>query len=102
GSAHSSEFRAYDVTAAGVHMRETMRDFDGIMSGSPVRAERLPLSPYRGLVEQEVLVLEMLVRAGPQTLPSLATVTGMKADALMRNLDRLAALGYVSKAGETF
>jgi circadian clock protein KaiC len=102
GSVHSLEFRAYDVTPDGVRLGETLRDFDAIMSGNPVRTVRAAVVPYRGLLEQEVLVLEMMARVGPQALPKLAAITGMDPAVLGTIVDRLKELGYVSQVGDSY
>jgi circadian clock protein KaiC len=45
GSEHSKEFRTYDIDAAGVHLGESLRDYDGILSGMPIRQLRLRPQP---------------------------------------------------------
>lgn len=102
GSPHSFDFRTYEITPNGVHLREALRDYDRIMSGAPVRAVRAPMSPYRGLIEQEVLVLEMITRSGPQTLPELVGITGMEATALDTVVERLIELGYLHRTGDSY
>ena len=37
GSTHSREFRTYEITATGVQLRESLRDYDGIITGMPTR-----------------------------------------------------------------
>ena len=41
GSDHSREFRAYEITATGVLLRESLRDYDGIITGMPTRQLRI-------------------------------------------------------------
>jgi circadian clock protein KaiC len=40
GSDHSREFRAYEMTANGVLLGESLRDYDGIITGVPTRQLR--------------------------------------------------------------
>jgi circadian clock protein KaiC len=40
GSAHSAEFRAYEITGSGVVLGESLREYDGISTGVPARRPR--------------------------------------------------------------
>jgi len=40
GSDHSREFRAYEITANGALLRESLRDYEGIITGVPTRRLR--------------------------------------------------------------
>ncbi|MFN2316077.1 MAG: ATPase domain-containing protein, partial [Gemmatimonadales bacterium] len=42
GSNHSRAFRAYEIGAGGVHLGDSLHDFDAILSGMPSRQVRLP------------------------------------------------------------
>jgi circadian clock protein KaiC len=42
GSTHSREFRTYEITATGVQLRESLRDYHGIITGMPTRHLLLP------------------------------------------------------------
>lgn len=99
GSNHSREFRAYDITATGVLMRETLRDYDGVSTGLPTRQLRFrqPLLP--GLTEQEGSVLEILVRAGGEQPAAIVERTGLPSDAIEAIIERLIQLGYVTRRG---
>jgi circadian clock protein KaiC len=99
GSNHSREFRAYDLTATGVLMREALRDYDGISTGMPTRQLRFrqPLLP--GLTEQEVLVLETVVRSGAELPAKIAERTGLSPGAIEASLQRLVQLNYVTHKG---
>ena len=101
GSKHSQEFRTYDITATGILMRETLRDFDGITTGVPTRQPRVPLQ-YPAITEQEALVLEFIVRLGSLPLADLAERTGLQPDALETVLKRLLQLDYVSRDGSRY
>ena len=76
GSAHSREFRTYEITATGVQLRESLREYDSIITGMPKRQLRIPPPLYPGLTEQEVLVLEMVMRAGAMSPAEIAKQTG--------------------------
>lgn len=96
-SDHSRDFRAYEITRNGVQLRESLRDYDGIISGSPTRKERLPPVLRPGLTEEEAMVLETVIRAGSGTRRTLAEQTGLTPGQLDPILDRLVRLGYASR-----
>jgi circadian clock protein KaiC len=102
GSAHSREFRTYDITATGVQLRETLRDYDGIITGMPTRQLRVPPPPHPGLTEQEVLVLEILIRSGAMSVVDIAKHTGLSRDTVDPILERLRQLHYVSSKGARY
>jgi len=102
GSAHSREFRTYELTASGVQLGESLRDYDGIISGMPTRQPRVPQTSHPGLMEPEVLVLEVLIRSGPLTPAEVARLTGVAAEDVQRHLDRLVELRYASRQDGRF
>ncbi len=102
GSNHSREFRTYEITDRGVKLRESLRDFDGIITGMPTRQFRLPAPQHPGLMESEVLVLEVLIRIGSMTSPDIARQTGQLDASVRPVLQRLVQLGYVSGKGDRF
>lgn len=99
GSKHSLEFRAYDITATGVLLREPLRDYDGISTGVPTRQLRLRQPVPSGLTEQEALVLETIIRSGAELPAEIAERTGLLPDALETILERLVQLQYVTRKG---
>jgi circadian clock protein KaiC len=98
GSAHSQEFVTYDLTATGVQLREALRDYDGILTGAPTRQLRLPQPTHAGLTENEMLVLEALIRSGAMSPAELAAQTGLARGGLDSILERLVQLHYASRA----
>lgn len=102
GSAHSREFRTYELTATGVQVGESLRDYDGIITGMPTRQLRVPPLPYPGLTEPEVMVLEVTIRSGALTLAQIAKQTGMTADRVATVLERLITLEYVARTGARY
>jgi circadian clock protein KaiC len=102
GSAHSREFRTYELTASGVQLGESLRDYDGIISGMPSRQLRVPPPAHPGLTEPEVLVLEVLTRSGPLTPAEIAKQTGLPPKGVERLLDRLVELLYASRQSGRF
>jgi circadian clock protein KaiC len=99
GSAHSGAFRTYEITATGVQLGESLREYDGIITGMPTRQLRIPPPRHPGLTEQEVLVLEMVVRVGAMSPADVAKQTGLPADGIEVILERLVQLHYVSHKG---
>lgn len=94
GSAHSRDFRTYDITASGVELGELLRDYDDILSGTPRLQSRMRLPAYPGLTDKEMLVLESLVRAPDETVASIAQRMHLEAEPLQQILERLVQLGY--------
>jgi circadian clock protein KaiC len=102
GSQHSPEFRLYDITATGVLLRNSLRDYDNILGGAPTHTVREPEPTHPGLMDQEVLVLEMLIRSGAATESDLAGQTGLAAGELEPILARLLQLRYVRRDGDRY
>jgi circadian clock protein KaiC len=99
GSSHSREFRTYEITSTGVQLRESLREYDSIITGMPKRQFRIPGPVYPGLTEQEVLVLEMVVRAGTMSPVEIVKQTGQPQDGVKGILERLCQLHYLSHKG---
>lgn len=102
GSRHSREFRTYEITASGVQLRESLRDYDGINTGMPTRQLRIPPPLHPGLTEQEVLVLELMTRVGTMSPAEVAKQTGLPPDGIEVILERLVLLGYVGREGRQY
>jgi circadian clock protein KaiC len=102
GSSHSREFRTYEITGTGVQLRESLREYDSIITGMPTRQVRIPPPLYPGLTEQEVLVLEMVGRAGAMSPAEIAKQTGLPAGRVDAVLERMVQLHFVSRKGERY
>ena len=102
GSTHSREFRTYEITATGVQLRESLRDYDSIITGMPTRQLRIPAPLYPGLTEQEVLVLEMVIRAEGMSSAEVAKQTGVPTAGVATILDRLVHLHYLNRRGAQY
>jgi circadian clock protein KaiC len=102
GSTHSREFRTYEITATGIHLRESLRDYDGIITGVPTRQLRIPPPAYPGLTDQEVLVLEAVVRIGALSPAEVARHTGLVARGVAPIIERLIQLNYVRRNGSRY
>lgn len=102
GSDHSREFRAYEITATGVLLRESLRDYDGIITGVPTRQLRIRQPTHPGLTEQEVLALDTIVRLGAQSPAEIVERTGLLPGAVDAILERLVQLHYVSRKGARY
>lgn len=94
GSRHSRDFRSYEITANGVVMGDLLREYDGIISGSPTLHSRVQQPRYPGLTEAEMLALEAIIRSDGQGLKELETRTGLPLAELQPILDRLVKLQY--------
>ncbi len=102
GSNHTREFRTYELTAAGVQLRESLRDYDGIITGMPRRQLRLRAPQYPGLTEQEGLLLEVLTRAGTLGGDGIARQTGLPPEIITPMLLRLEELNYLARHGREY
>ncbi len=102
GSGHSRDFRTYELTATGVQLGESLRDYDGIITGMPTRQLRIPQPPYPGLTEPEALVLEAAVRSGGMSPGQVAKQTGIPPAQVAPILERLLKLEYVSRKGARY
>jgi circadian clock protein KaiC len=103
GSKHSREFRAYEITSNGVLLRESLREYDGIISGVPTRQPRIGQPAHPGLTEQEVLVLETLVRSrGEESPANIAERTGLAPSTIAPILERLIELHYVTRRADRY
>jgi circadian clock protein KaiC len=102
GSVHSLEFRTYELTATGVHLRDSLRDYDGIITGMPTRQLRLPPPSHPGLTEQEVFVLEMLTRSNGMSATEVAKQTGLSSADVDTSLERLLQLRHASREGARY
>lgn len=102
GSDHSRAFRIYEISATGVQLRESLRDYDEILTGMPTRQLRLSRPPHPGLTGQEVLVLELVTRSGAMSPAEVAKQSGLPRDRIDAILDRLVQLQYVSRKGARY
>lgn len=94
GSAHSTDFLPYDITANGVLLRGVLRTYGAILSGVPTRqASRSPA--YPGLTEREIVVLESLMRFGAAGGKAITENTGIPEIDLTPVLERLVAQDYI-------
>ena len=99
GSPHSFEFRTYQITAAGVNLGDSLRDYDGVITGMPTRQLRMPPPAYPGLTGREILVLEILIRSGVMSPTEVAKHTGLVRGDIDVILSRLVNLKYVGRKG---
>ncbi len=102
GSSHSREFRAYELTPAGVQLGESLRDYDGITTGMPKRKVRIAPPPHPGLTPPEVLVLEMVTRAGTMSPREVVKQTGLEPGVVGPILERLDKLGFAVRTGARY
>jgi len=105
GSGHATDFRAYDLTATGAVMGESLVGYRGISTGVPRQvADRNTKHP--GLTVGEVKLLRSLIRLQSATLDELAKKTGGSMEVVRAGVARLSALGYAGKKnganGETY
>ena len=102
GSKHSQEFRGYDITSNGVLLRDSLKGYDGIMTGIPTRRSGLSYALPSGLTENDVIVLEAVVRGGPLTAAEVADRVGVELTVARTVLERLLLLEYVDRKGTRY
>jgi circadian clock protein KaiC len=100
GSEHSHEFRTYEVTAKGAVIGEPLTNYHGIITGVPELRPGAAAPAYAGLTDQEVALLDTLVRLGTATPDQLASRLGVQVPTLTSALARLQALGYSALADD--
>jgi circadian clock protein KaiC len=96
GSAHSPEFRLYDISEKGAVVGGPLRNYHGIVTGVPELQLRVARPGYAGLTDREAAVLDTLVRLGGASREVLAVRIGLPPTELTVALERLVALGYAS------
>ncbi|MEO7714415.1 MAG: ATPase domain-containing protein [Gemmatimonadaceae bacterium] len=104
GSAHSRDFRRYQVTANGAVIGGPLRHYRGILTGIPEFHLESGRVDHTGLTGDESAVLDTLVRLGDASRDVLAERLGLRPSDLGVTLKRLEALGYAapSEDGKTF
>ncbi|HUG27992.1 MAG TPA: ATPase domain-containing protein [Gemmatimonadales bacterium] len=102
GSDHSREFRTYEIGENGVNLRASLRAYDGILTGMPVRQDRLPIPSHAGLLDQETEVLEMVSSSGAVTAGAVAKQAGLPPTEVTPILERLLQLGYIERSGSKY
>jgi circadian clock protein KaiC len=100
GSGHSHEFRTYEVSEKGAVIGESLRNYDGIMTGVPVLRTGSSRAGHPGLTDREALLLDSLVRLGSASRDQLAARSGMTSKEATAALTRLVTLGYAEPAGD--
>jgi circadian clock protein KaiC len=93
-SAHSRELRAYTLSSRGMLIGRVLREYRGILSGTPERQQASLWSAYPGLTDREARVLQVLREWREGTEDELSEATGVLKAELSDILRRLVALGY--------
>ncbi|HWP49868.1 MAG TPA: ATPase domain-containing protein [Candidatus Limnocylindrales bacterium] len=99
-SPHSKDLRVYEITSQGLVVGEILKGYQGIISGISQPQEILKQFPYPGLIDQEMRVLQTLLKLGETSATMLAQRTALDPPDLARALDRLLTLRYAVKVEE--
>jgi circadian clock protein KaiC len=105
GSAHSHDFRTYEITSNGAVVGGPLRNYRGIVTGVPELQPQLSRPAYEGLTDREASVLNTLVRLGGASRDFLTERAGLPPSELKQALVRLEELGYAvatTDAGGTY
>ncbi|MDQ2784126.1 MAG: AAA family ATPase [Chloroflexota bacterium] len=99
-SDHRKEMRSYEITGRGLVVRESLREYRGIITGSAELREGAAIPVYPGLIAQEEAVLNALFALGEAAPDAVIRRTGIEERAVTPALERLVALGYASERGK--
>lgn len=94
GSDHSKELYAYEITAGGIVMHESLWAYDGILTGTAERRAGTQETGYPGLIAAEDVVLHALFALGEVPVAAVTRRTGLPEPMVITALDRLVALDY--------
>jgi circadian clock protein KaiC len=97
---HSKDLRLYDITPEGLVIGETLREYEGILSGAPTRRREAAEPAFPGLTVPETLVLRTLIEVRESPIEEMALRTGLRPAALRSALNRLVALNYALRVVE--
>jgi circadian clock protein KaiC len=100
GSEHATDFREYSITPAGAVIGQSLGEYHGITTGVPDLAD-VPPATYPGLTDEEVALLDTLATRPSASAKDLASLTGVAVQTLRKRLDRLVALAYVVRNGNS-
>jgi circadian clock protein KaiC len=100
-SQHSTEFRKYQLTAAGAAIGEPLAGYEGILTGMPVLRPGMTARNHAGLTEPESTMLDALIRLGEAPLDALAASAGSPRESALARVERLVALGYATRVSGT-
>jgi circadian clock protein KaiC len=96
GSGHSRDFRLYDVGAGGAVVGGSLRDYHGIITGTPELQQRVGGFGDLGLTARESAILDALVRLGGGSHDEIAVRVGSPPGEITQSLERLETLGYIT------
>jgi circadian clock protein KaiC len=97
GSGHSRDWRAYEITDAGLVVGGDLSDYHAIITGTPVLRDG---ARHAGLTEREAEALRVLEGLREATAEAVAEGTGLSDDEVRSALDRLVALNYALRREE--
>ncbi len=100
GSEHATDFREYSITPAGAVIGRSLDEYHGITTGVPDLID-VPPAAYPGLTDTEVALLDTLATRPGASAEDLASLTGVAVQTLRERLDRLVALAYVVRNGNS-
>jgi circadian clock protein KaiC len=98
GSAHSKDFREYEITHRGIKMGGSLKEYCGILTG--ITQRRTAWEAFPGLTARETQLLLALTEFGEASMTTLGQCTGLDHAALTAALQRLRDLNYVFSRGE--
>jgi hypothetical protein len=99
GSEHATDFRAFDLTATGAVVSESLVGYHGITSGMPTIDVHYQSEPS-GLTREEARLLDAVKRLRTTSVDKLMTHTGLPEVTVRLALVRLGSLGYLDVAGK--
>jgi circadian clock protein KaiC len=100
GSRHDTNFRLYNLTAAGAALGESLDECHGITTGTPTGTGD-HRGTHRGLTGDEVSLLDTLMRLKSASAEELVTQTGLSTRTVRAGIARLSTLCYIEQDGVT-
>jgi circadian clock protein KaiC len=97
-SRHSLQFWRYAINAKGAAIGEPLSGYQNILTGNPARSDGEAAKERAGLTQDEVSVLDALVRFGETTLDRLASSAGVAREDITPRIERLVTLGYALRS----
>ncbi|HEY8743855.1 MAG TPA: ATPase domain-containing protein, partial [Chloroflexota bacterium] len=93
-SDHHLGLMRYAITARGMVMRGSLRDYRGVGSGAAELREGRQPPPYPGLTDREVIVLQAVLELGEAAVAAVAQRVGLGVPAVSAALNRLIGLDF--------
>ncbi len=100
-SDHRKDLMGYDITARGMVIRESLRDYPGVGTGAAERRDTAQPRLALGLTDREETVLQALLELREASATALGQRTGLRDIDLAVALERLVSRNYAQRRQES-